>query len=367
MTKYTDNHTHFTGSLPLEFVCGLLQKRKLPLHEHQSTWRKVFGNLDYDTCLDTGNFDNKYLAEIFRVSLSKTFNSDPKHNIQLFFDIYSLFQYWTKSNDLNEVTDLFVDGTEAIAKDFYQDGTRSFEIIAGPLIDWQRTKLRIDSMIAGLNNAERKLEVDSFGKIRLTYIKNRDGLYINYFPLTLTQILDKIEFDQGWEDKISGFDFSGTEVAKDYRDQFEILGLINKYNKLRIQSGKHRLPISVHAGEDVINNKPSDLLDYFEKLIETGIDRIGHCTFLWLPEKYLRLSKAENRQRSILLEQLASKNIEIEICPTTNLLLSPLSAYSEISLDKLDRIGVAYTINTDNRTILSTNIKKELNAVKLSL
>lgn len=89
------------------------------------------------------------------------------------------------------------------------------------------------------------------------------------------------------------------------------------------------------------------------------IDSIGHGIFLWIPDKFINYSQKINKNRRQLLEKVVEKNIELEICPTSNVLFSPLKSYKDIPFNFFDKIGLRYSINTDNMTILSTDIKTE--------
>jgi len=94
-------------------------------------------------------------------------------------------------------------------------------------------------------------------------------------------------------------------------------------------------------------------------LLNLPIDSIGHGVFLWIPDDSINYSKKVNKQRRELLKRVVEKNIELEICPTSNLLFSPLKSYRDIPFNFFNKIGLKYSVNTDNMTILSTDIKTE--------
>lgn len=359
MSSFRDNHIHFTGSLPLDFIWKSMRRKKLPLLGYKDIWNSIFSNLSYTKCLNSqGKSEEQHLIH-FRKKIKNAFTKDITKNIEAFFDIYSLFQYWTKSNDIKEREDLYINGTEQIAKSFYNERVDNFEIIAGPLIDWNETQLRINNMLNGLELFERKQRLKDFGRIRLTFISDKNNGYNNYSFGTLTKILETLEKDKKWAQRISGFDFSGAERISNLSKQKKIIEKINSFGK--------EISISVHAGEDLIHNAPDEFFSYFEQLLDLKIDKICHGTFLWIPDKYLNISNRSNKKRLSLLKKVSEKKIQLEICPTANVLLSPISEYNEIPVDMLSKLGISFSINTDNKSILSTDLKSEYQALNLLL
>lgn len=117
--------------------------------------------------------------------------------------------------------------------------------------------------------------------------------------------------------------------------------------------------MSVHAGENFANISLEKYLSYFDKLLKLPINSIGHGIFLWVPDNFVNYSRKVNKCRRELLKKVIARGIELEICLTSNILFSPLKSYKDIPLNYFKKIGLKYSINTDNMTILSTNIKNE--------
>jgi adenosine deaminase len=60
-----------------------------------------------------------------------------------------------------------------------------------------------------------------------------------------------------------------------------------------------------------------------------------------------------------LLEELKSKKILLEVCPTCNIQIDIFDTFADHPVDKLFQAGVAISINTDTRTITNTTLTDE--------
>jgi len=161
-------------------------------------------------------------------------------------------------------------------------------------------------------------------------------------------------------------DFSGNENVGNIDIISSAVDRLSSFNKKCHSQNNRELKISVHAGENFTNISPEKYLSYFDKLLKLPIDGIGHGVFLWVPDNFVNYSRKVNKRRDELLKRVIARNIELEICPTSNVLFSPLKSYKDIPLNYFNKIGLKYSINTDNMTILSTNIKTELRMVNKS-
>jgi len=63
------------------------------------------------------------------------------------------------------------------------------------------------------------------------------------------------------------------------------------------------------------------------------------------------------------MAQMATENIAIECCPTSNLQTKAVKNIKEHPIMPLLERGVSVSINTDNRTVSSTNMTKEWKCV----
>ncbi|MBQ5336098.1 MAG: adenosine deaminase, partial [Oscillospiraceae bacterium] len=80
--------------------------------------------------------------------------------------------------------------------------------------------------------------------------------------------------------------------------------------------------------------------------LENGADRIGHG---------VRSSEDEN-----VVRLLKEKDIPLEICPTSNINTCVVQNVSELPVRKFMEQGIRVTINTDNMSVSSTDLKNEL-------
>lgn len=316
-----DCHVHFTGSLPREYIFSKFleydNKSDLPINMQ-----------DIKTLV---GFENK---------LNSYFCSDFEQNKAKFFEIYGFFQKITKPRILSEYPSAYSNGCYEICKNFVRNGLSDFDIIAGPCSNIDLTYIRLKSMIEGIDKAEKYFGHEIGAKIRLTFIRNASGIIKNYSHELLQDIFKMLK-EPFFFKRVIGFDISGEEKPK--KEYFEenclILERIIEENKKACL----RYDIGIHAGEN-INNSPEDevYLQFFEKLKNLDITRICHGTYLWLKI---------NEKKKELLNSFATKNVIFDICPTANIILTPLTNRSQIPVELFKKIGLKYTLNRDNPSI----------------
>ncbi len=127
---------------------------------------------------------------------------------------------------------------------------------------------------------------------------------------------------------VVGIDLAGDEAnfkTSDFEELFKIIR-------------KKQIPYTIHAGE-------ADGATSVMKAIEFGTKRIGHGV--------------RSIEDSEVIKELKEKNITLEICPTSNINTHLYKTIKENPIDKLRRLGIKVTINTDNRTVSDTNLNKE--------
>lgn len=98
------------------------------------------------------------------------------------------------------------------------------------------------------------------------------------------------------------------------------------------------VPYTIHAGE-------ADGRDSVCTALEFGTKRIGHGIRSWEDPE--------------LLKVLASHGVTLECCPTSNLNTQIFGSISEYPIGPMLDAGVRFTVNTDNMTVSSTNLKRE--------
>ncbi len=107
------------------------------------------------------------------------------------------------------------------------------------------------------------------------------------------------------------------------------------------QEVSHRkIPFTIHSGE-------TGNVENIKYALEFGASRIGHG-----------LALIQNKD---LMQEIASKALGIEMCPTSNLQTKAVSSLNEYPLLQFLDTGIKASINTDNRTVSCTDITKEFN------
>ncbi len=353
----TDKHVHYTGALPLDFVIKRANfiYSNSRISEHNPFSKEFFKELD-----SAHVYGEKYQIAKLRRILKNFFIKEPSENWKDFFSIYTFLQSITKPLDDNEAKIVYEEGSYAISKKFFAEGVRKFEILAGPLLDHKETLERVLSMIQGFEKSEKHFVSSNFLiRLRLTFIRNEDGTFKNMTENSLIELFKLLEKYPLMSKRVSGFDFSGHENPTADDIVFNFIEEISSFNTNRKKKRKRTFDISVHAGENILTYKPVDYLGFFTRLLKHHIDYIGHGVFLWIPSKLIGLDRNEFREREELLMQFSKKNCIIEICPTANTKLTPIQHYSKIPLNHLDKIGINYSINTDNPTIFCTSLINE--------
>lgn len=146
---------------------------------------------------------------------------------------------------------------------------------------------------------------------------------------THSQNLETIDVAAKYIDKgVCAIDLAGAEAifpTKEYDYMFN-------YAKSK------DVPYTIHVGE-------ADGTSSIKAGIALGCSRIGHGVMASFDDD--------------LMNELAEKQIPLELCPTSNINTAVFKDYSEYPLRKFLDSGVYVTINTDDPSISGTSIKKE--------
>lgn len=102
------------------------------------------------------------------------------------------------------------------------------------------------------------------------------------------------------------------------------------------------VPFTIHAGE-------ADGPESIRSAIQYGAKRIGHGV--------------KCIEEPALVEELIEKGITLECCPISNLHTKAVQNMAQHPIIPLLRQGMKTTINTDNRTVSDTTIKREVQEV----
>ena len=116
-----------------------------------------------------------------------------------------------------------------------------------------------------------------------------------------------------------------------------------QYTDLFTYAVKKGRPFTIQAGEAA---GPESI----ETALRLGAWRIGHGV--------AAINDIE------LMNYLAKHQIPLEMCPTSNVQTKAVQDISEHPLVKFLEKGIAVTVNTDNRTVSDTTLKKEFQAIR---
>lgn len=174
----------------------------------------------------------------------------------------------------------------------------------------------IEAAIRGLNRAKEKFDID--GNLILCCMRGDDNEKDN---------IDTIEVAKEYFGKgVCAVDLAGAEAlfkTENFQDIFEI-------------AKRYGIPFTIHAGE-------ADGSSSIHKALSFGASRIGHgvrCI-----------------EDKALMEELARKQIPLEVCPISNLQTQAVKGKHPI--EQLFRQGLAITVSTDNNTVSNTDICQE--------
>ncbi|KAF2962660.1 hypothetical protein GQX73_g10913 [Xylaria multiplex] len=148
-----------------------------------------------------------------------------------------------------------------------------------------------------------------------------------------------IEMKKKWPDYIAGFDLVGEEAfAKPYPLRY----FEEEFQKFRARCEAEKLdiPFLFHCGET-----PDDLEDNLETALNLNSKRIGHGYAL--PEKLG------------VLKEMRSKNICVETCPISNMVLGLAKRMDEHSMYKLLEEKMHCAVSSDNGTLFKSTLSHD--------
>lgn len=172
----------------------------------------------------------------------------------------------------------------------------------------------VKTVIDGMNQVNIK------SNLILCFMRGSNNMDLNYETLEVARKY----FGHG----VCAVDLAGAEA----------LYSTDNYEELFKKTKEYDIPFTIHAGE-------ADGPESIRSAIKFGASRIGHGI--------------RSIEDSKLIEELINKNITLEICPTSNIQTGICTNYSNHPIDKLYRMGVKTTINTDNMTVSNITLSKE--------
>ncbi len=135
---------------------------------------------------------------------------------------------------------------------------------------------------------------------------------------------------------VCAVDLAGAEAIYKTGDFRELFEYVKEKN----------MPFTIHAGEAAGRESIKAAIDFESS-------RIGHGVKIITEED--------------LIKEVIDKNILLEICPTSNIQTRVVDNYKNHPIKKLYDMNVPISINTDNRTVSNTTLKKEYQHLENSL
>ena len=175
-----------------------------------------------------------------------------------------------------------------------------------------------DKVVEIVINASKNVDIKS--NFILCIMRGKDNMDLNYETLEVA----KKYYGKG----VCAVDLAGAEALYKTENYEEIFKKVVEYNIL----------FTIHAGE-------ADGPESIETAIRFGAKRIGHG-----------VRCIENEE---LMNLIKTKNITLEICPTSNIQTCVYNNYKEHPIKQIYEKGIKVTINTDNMTVSNTDLANE--------
>jgi adenosine deaminase len=145
------------------------------------------------------------------------------------------------------------------------------------------------------------------------------------------------------KDKIIGFDIAGPEL--NYRPSLFTDTFTNISNA--------GINITIHAGE-------GDNTDSIQEALDNGAQRIGHGV------RIIEDIDMDNKKLGKTASYILDNEIPLEICITSNIHTGMYECAEKHPINNLIELGFQVSLNTDNRLMSNTSIKKELDVARIA-
>ncbi|MGK9045367.1 adenosine deaminase [Mammaliicoccus vitulinus] len=209
-----------------------------------------------------------------------------------------------------------------VAQQAHHDNIKYIEIRFAPLFHMDKG-LNLNEILEAVNNGANKAE--SLYQIKVNMLVCGMRHHENKTNIDLFTEVNALKNETC---HVVGFDFAGPEEAFP-------TSAIQEAIQYSSHSGSH---LTLHAGEcGCIHN--------IIEGIELGARRIGHGVAAISDDT--------------ALEYIKNRNVLLEICPTSNLQTKAIQTLDELNIRKLIEQDIPFNINTDNRTVSSTNLNTE--------
>tara|TARA_B100001250_G_scaffold353980_1_gene327581 strand:- start:378 stop:1322 length:945 start_codon:yes stop_codon:yes gene_type:complete len=213
------------------------------------------------------------------------------------------------------------------AEDMHNNGINLYESRYAPLYS-VNSELSIKSVLEAINSGFKQAE-------SLYGIKS--GLILCGMRNDKNNVEKVGSIAIDYKQFIIGFDIAGPEL--NYRPSI----FKETFNKVK-DAGVN---ITIHAGE-------GDNVSSIKDAIDNGAQRIGHGV------RIIEDIDVESKVMGNTAEFILNNQIPLEICITSNIHTNMYKDYINHPVKELIDFGFNVTINTDNRLMSNTDIKKEL-------
>ncbi len=204
-----------------------------------------------------------------------------------------------------------------------KDGTRYADVIVNPT-HWRAWRGRTKAMIEALDRGFTWAEQDGLPPA---------GLCVSLLRTqTADEAIELVEQLVAWRlPRVVGLSIDGNEAAAGRTSP--------RFAEAFRRAGAAGLRRTVHAGE---SSGPEGVRDAVESL---GADRIDHGV------------RAIEDDAVVAL--LAERGVPLGVCPTSNIALKMYRSVEAHPVDRLRRAGVRVSLNTDDPSLLGTNLPRE--------
>jgi len=220
------------------------------------------------------------------------------------------------------------------ARDFQRVATEAFEDLAEDGIAYAEPRITVTSHLSRRVAREAIGEGLAAAVAHASKSLNLEIAWIVDFPRILgPEVGEKAleEAIRGKEWGVVGFDVAGYEITPGGEGYLKDL-----FRKAK----DHGLKTTAHAGEV---GSPSHVRTALE---EWHVDRIGHGT--------------RAIEDKALVEILAERQIPLEICPTSNVVLGSVDSIASHPLDEYRKAGIPIVLNTDDPSLFGITLSREM-------
>ena len=251
----------------------------------------------------------------------------PRDQLFSFNGLADFLEFLDWACGLADTSDRLAEMAYGFCQRLAADGTGYADLIINPThwAAWHgKTRALIDGLDAGFNAAEQ----DGLPPV---------GLCISLLRTqSANEAIELVENLVSWRHpRIVALSVDGNEAAAGRTGP--------RFAEAFRRAGSAGLKRTVHAGE---SSGPEGVRDAVELL---GADRIDHGV------------RAIEDVR--VVELLAERGIPLGICPSSNIMLRVYPSIAAHPVDKLRKAGVRVSVNTDDPSLLATNLRAEYQLV----